>query len=138
MHKHHKAREPVRFGCGQCFGGDAQAAWENRQRLSEIATLVDESHFDLRLVACPDCGQRFLWVFTELIDWQEGDDSQAWCLLPLTEPECARLQAMKDPSAVEGVEGWCGDRPYLMEVHPSGKDTTVVRVEKGFRFLPHD
>ncbi len=81
------------FGCPRCSGPDAASVWEAHRADRRIADLVEESHFSLRLLACPACGQSFLKVFTELIDWQGGDDSQCWCLLPLTPEECDQLLA---------------------------------------------
>jgi hypothetical protein len=43
------------------------------------------------ILACPRCAQRLVSIFTETIDWAEGDDAQYWQLLPMTEPEAANL-----------------------------------------------
>lgn len=38
---------------------------------------------------CGACGQRYLSVFTERIDWVNGEDPQDWALMPVTEEESA-------------------------------------------------
>jgi hypothetical protein len=43
------------------------------------------------ILACPRWAQRFLSVFTETINWEDGDDPQYWTLLPLTGAETADL-----------------------------------------------
>src|SRR4029079_8169869 len=79
------------FGCAHCWPGDANAAWAARNSLNHGEELIDESHFHVMILACAQCNQRFLSVFTETIDWTEGDDPQYWTLLPITEPEFSRL-----------------------------------------------
>lgn len=79
------------FGCEDCWPAAAEAAWLARSELTPLAELVDESHFHVMILACSRCAQRFLSIFTEMIDWAEGDDAQDWQLLPITEPEAANL-----------------------------------------------
>lgn len=43
------------------------------------------------ILVCPGCAQRFVSVFTEIIDWKDGDDSQYWTVLPITESEALDL-----------------------------------------------
>ena len=54
------------FGCARCSGEDAAAAWGATQS-KRGPTLVQESHFSIRLTEC-SCGQAFVVVFTERID----------------------------------------------------------------------
>ncbi len=79
------------FGCEQCWPPAADAAWEARGALTHVAELIDESHFHVMILACPRCPQRFISVFTETIDWVDGDDPQYWTLLPITAAEAADL-----------------------------------------------
>jgi hypothetical protein len=88
------------FGCKSCWPDDADAAWKARGGLSDAGRVVDESHFGVRILACPRCRQRFVSIFTETIDWTGGDDPQYWTLLPLTEEEAAELAAAEE----EGIE----------------------------------
>jgi hypothetical protein len=79
------------FGCRHCWPGDADAAWEARKSLNPVEELIDESHFHVMILVCAQCNQRFVSVFTETIDWTDGDDPQYWTVLPITEPEVDSL-----------------------------------------------
>jgi hypothetical protein len=84
------------FGCEQCWPSTADAAWEARKGLTHVAELIDESHLHVMILACPSCAQRFISIFTEMIDWIDGDDPQYWQLLPITEAEAADLIRRRD------------------------------------------
>ena len=87
------------FGCAHCWPASADAAWAARTRLSCDADLIDESHFHVMILACTDCAQRFVSVFTETVDWVDGEDPQAWSVLPITNAEAADLMQRRDGSA---------------------------------------
>src|SRR5215213_6300087 len=91
-----EARQTEHFGCEHCWPATAEAAWNGRGNLTRVAELIDESHFDVALLACARCNQRFVTVFTEMIDWIDSDDPQYWTLLPLTEPEADSLLRQRD------------------------------------------
>src|SRR3712207_4840692 len=84
------------LGCQRCWPPDADAVWEARRALDRVAALIDESHFHVLILACPDCRQRFVSVFTETIDWEAGDDPQYWTLLPITKAEATELIEQSD------------------------------------------
>jgi hypothetical protein len=79
------------FGCARCWPPEADDAWNARRTLTWAADLIDESHFHVMVLVCPSCGQRFVSVFTETIDWVDGDDPQDWTLLPITTEEADDL-----------------------------------------------
>ena len=56
--------------------GTRAVATVARRALKHEHTLIDESHFSISILRCPECSQRFVSIFTELIDWEDGDDSQ--------------------------------------------------------------
>jgi hypothetical protein len=58
-----------------CWYTSADAAWKARDGLTITAELIDESHYHVIILACPQYGQRFLSVSTEMIDWANGDDA---------------------------------------------------------------
>jgi len=68
-------------------------------------------------VACRTCGQRFLSEFTEEVDWIDGEDPQAWSLVPVSDAEAAALPAPgADPAGFT-----IGDLParrFLRVEHP--------------------
>ena len=112
-----------KFGCEQCWPAEAGAAWKARGALGEASVLVDESHFIVRVLVCGRCGQRFLTVFTETIDWDGGDDSQDWTLLPVTEAEITGLA--KEPDVEGKLEGIAPQRRSLRLAHPTGAERQV-------------
>ena len=79
------------FGCDLCWPADARAAWSARDGLSRLKELIDESHFIVAILACPGCDQRYVSIFTEMIDWEDGNDPQYWTLLPITVAEAEGL-----------------------------------------------
>jgi hypothetical protein len=79
------------FGCERCWPSSADTAWEARRALAREAELIDESHFHVMVLACSSCAQHFVSVFTETIDWADGEDPQYWTLLPITDAEAAEL-----------------------------------------------
>lgn len=87
------AKRPAAAGCAACWPEDADAAWDAHGELTAEARLVDESHYDAALLRCPACGQRFASVFTERIDWVNGEDPQFTVVLPISEAEATALAA---------------------------------------------
>ncbi|MBM4090244.1 MAG: hypothetical protein FJ276_12605, partial [Planctomycetes bacterium] len=68
-----KQTDQERFGCQHCWPAKAEAAWDARRGLNKQADLIDESHFHVMILACPRCSQRFVSIFTEMVDWADGD-----------------------------------------------------------------
>lgn len=81
------------FGCAECFAEDAERA--GRWRLQGVCELVDESHFGVAIRQCPACGQRFVTIFTEFVDWVDGDDPQYWDRVPVTQAEAERIRGLE-------------------------------------------
>src|SRR5512143_3770111 len=79
------------FGCDACWPADAGTADRVSADLPRHPPLIDESHYSVTIAACARCGQRFVLVFTESIDWAGGNDPQSWAVLPVTEAEAAEL-----------------------------------------------
>jgi hypothetical protein len=78
-------------GCDLCWPADARAAWAARDGLTRLKELIDESHFIVAILACPRCDQRYVSIFTEMIDCADGNDPQYWTLMPITEAEAEGL-----------------------------------------------
>lgn len=131
-----KARSSTtRYGCLKCWPESADLAWDARQRLKSEADLVDESHFHLLILRCPDCSQAFLSVFMESIDWKDGDDPQFWSIVPITGPE---LKSLSKTSPTEGdLAGLASGRRSLFRAAPKG-DSRVNRWASGVVLVPHD
>lgn len=87
--------------------------------MGHVAELIDESHFHVMALVCRACGQRFVSVFTEQIDWADGDDPQYWQLLPITKEESDRLCEGGEPGRA-ALEALGGARRCLMVDYPKG------------------
>jgi hypothetical protein len=113
-------RAPGEFGCDRCWPSSAEAADAARRTLRIEAELVDESHFRITIRACPGCSQRFVSLFTEMIDWKGGDDAQYWTLMPVTQAETADLVGGGSLSE-SALNTLAGGRRSLFHDHPTGK-----------------
>ena len=114
------------FGCEDCWPADADAAWRARNSLRHSEELIDESHFHVVLLACPQCNQRFISVFTETIDWIDGDDPQYWTLLPVTEPEADRLVQQRNTLNETKLNALGPGRRSLWRNHPKAVPARVL------------
>ena len=76
-----------------CRGSDPLAAKQAIRKAPRVAALVDESHFMASIERCDSCGQHFLTLFCERVDWVDSDDPQTWLAFPVNADEVVRLQA---------------------------------------------
>ena len=109
-----------KYGCPGCWPESAEAAWEAGSLLERRHELIRESHFNVRIVGCHACGQAFLWVFSELIDWSAGDDSQGWIRIPLTVDEVRNLRGLPEDDVERTIYGIGENRRSLRRIHPRG------------------
>jgi hypothetical protein len=124
------------FGCGRCWPASAEEAWEAMRSLSIESRPVDESHFIVTIRSCPKCQQRYVSVFTETIDWADGEDPQFWTVLPLAEQEVTRfLQAGPDIELV--LNTLAPQRRSLRRDFPKGEKPTEYW-SSGISVRPHD
>jgi hypothetical protein len=123
-------------GCAACWPSSADAAWEARKGLSTQTELVDESHFHVRLLGCSRCGQRFVSVFTEMIDWADGDDPQYWTMMPVTAEEKLALERA-NPFMESILNQLAPGRRSLLRSAPKGAPVTVCWGQ-GVFVGPHD
>src|SRR6266511_4005147 len=63
------------FCCAYCYGEDAQAVWTYHRNggLEPQRRIVDDPHFLVSLRHCRRCGQVFVSIFTEFVDWEGAD-----------------------------------------------------------------
>jgi len=80
------------FGCNTCLPPHADNAWHAFLLLKIESELVCQSHFSINLRVCPNCQQHFIYVFTETIDWVDGEDPQFTNVLPVTKEESKQLR----------------------------------------------
>ncbi len=72
------------------------------------------------ILACPDCGQRFVSIFAETIDWVDGDDPQFWSLLPISGAEALDLVLQGYALTEAGLSALGRGRRCLRLDHPKG------------------
>jgi hypothetical protein len=125
------------FGCASCWPGDAEVAWKARQGHDYEHYIVDDSHFIVRTMACTACGQRFLSVMTETIDWDDGDDPQQWILIPVTDAEATAIVAAGERGVAASVDGLDRKRRSLVHSAPKGEPAKTYWA-RGIWIAPHD
>lgn len=125
---------PERFGCAQCWPGSPDAAWTARKALRSEGDLVDESHYHVMVLACASCSQHFLSVFTETVDWVDGEDPQHWATLPLTLEE--RVGLGKTPTEAQ-IDALGPGRRCLRRDYPKRAEPRCFW-DEGMRVRPHD
>jgi hypothetical protein len=113
------------FGCERCWPAAPDAAWEARGALDRVAELIDESHFHVMILACPGCAQHFVSVFTETIDWEDGDDPQFWTLLPITRTEATDLVQQRDSLTETKLDALGPGRRCLRLDHPKAAERRI-------------
>ena len=122
-----------------CLADDAVAAKHAIQQAGNKVELVDESHFMAALRQCSRCGQHFLTLFCERIDWTDGDDPQAWLAVPITPEEVQRLRTA-DVASNENVvlAILANERRFLFHDMPKGAPQKLAW-QHGALFIPvHD
>lgn len=125
------------FGCPRCWPPSAEAAWAARAALCHQHELIDESHFHVMTLSCPDCAQPFLSVFTERIDWVDGDDPQSWALVPLAAPELAALLENRAALSESDLESIVPGRRVLRHSSPKGEPSATLW-DSRLSVPPHD
>lgn len=125
-------------GCPICLPDDPAAAYERAREMETIAELIEESHFSVTVRACRTCAQRFVWVFTETINWVHGNDPQLCTMLPITEDESNQLIAQGQQVETLLVETLGACRRHLLMHFPSSGPQTICYTNEGTIIGPHD
>lgn len=124
-----------------CLGDDSLAAREAIRKTKRIAELVDESHFGVSIARCVRCGQHFLSLFCERVDWADSDDPQTVVAVPVSEDEVQRLQNQSANIAADEniiLEIVAGERRILYHDMPKGAPETLAWMTR-LLFIPgHD
>jgi hypothetical protein len=113
------------YGCEHCWPSAAEAALAAKSTLVRKKDLIDQSHFHAMIRACPHCAQRFVSVFTETIDWMDGDDPQYCTLMPITEMEAVDLVQQCDSLTEDKLDALARGRRSLHEDKPKGSASRV-------------
>lgn len=121
----------------KCLGDDPEVA--RKAPSKKQRTLFDRSHFSVFVSRCSKCGQQFLRVFMEVVDWEAGDDSQAGVRIPITPGEAAGLKEFETANEAElALRAMDFSRRKLWWVHPKGKEASTYWATGELVILPHD
>ena len=92
-------------GCDKCWAPEAATAWDVIKNVPIEARLIDEAHYIVQIRVCSSCGQNYLQVTTEVVDWQDGEDPISRTVIPIDDEERARLLAAQplDTATIEGI-----------------------------------
>jgi len=130
-----ESQEPA-AGCRSCWPAEAGAAWSARRGLGLIRELVDESHFTVKLLQCAACGQCFVSVFCETVDWADGEDPQYWVTVPVSAAEAAKLPP-DAPEIEDALAVLAPERRSLCHDYPKGGAPTSYW-SRGVALRSHD
>ena len=122
-----------------CLGDDSLAAREAIRKAKHIAGLVDESHFIVSILRCVRCGQHFLSLFCERVDWVDGDDPQTSVAVPVSEDEVRKLQTANiaaDENAI--LEIVANERRFLYHDTPKSAAETLAWKTRTLFISGHD
>jgi len=115
------------FGCQRCYGEDPDEVWAYYERgLLIERELVDDPHFVVQLRRCAECAQEFVWILTERVDWEGGEDAQHRNVVPVSADEAQAL-AIDLRSLTELGR----DRRYLETDWPQGAGERAVQWTSG-------
>ena len=122
-----------------CLGDDCHSAKEAIRKAEHIVMLVDESHFGASILRCVRCGQHFLSLFCERVDWADSDDPQTTVAVPISEDEVQRLETSNvavDENAI--LEIVANERRFLYHDMPKGALETLAWKTRPLFIPAHD
>lgn len=125
---------PHPFGCPVCYGDDAAKVAGRSLECGPV--LIDECHFSVSIRRCSACGQRFVHIFTEFIDWTGGNDPQYVDILPVTEAEAAALAAQGEAVDLKSIEALAANRRHLKKNWPNDGPQAVFWSPGGLWIRP--
>lgn len=123
-------------GCERCSGSDPALVWAERP-FELVSELVYESHFMVSVLECKLCTQKWLSIFTELIDWNDGDDDQSSWLMPLRPEEAAELISAGAQVSTTRITEIGSGRRSLYIARPTGQEQRISW-SHGLFIGPHD
>jgi hypothetical protein len=120
-----------------CLSDDPDVAAKVKHK--DHRFLIDTSHFSVGVYRCASCGQHFVSVFMELVDWEGGDDSMANVYVPLTAEEANGLPEFSTAGDAKiALRAMDLTRRKLWWVKPRGKTESRYWEEGELYFKPHD
>jgi hypothetical protein len=125
------------FGCSHCWPDAADEAVIASRSLDFAISLIDESHYIVSIKRCRDCGQRYLCIFTERIDWIDGEDPQYRTRLPITADETDTLVDLGEALSGDALNALGAGRRSLCDDFPKGSPRRAFW-STGLFIGPHD
>ena len=122
-----------------CLAEEGVAAKAAIRAADDIARLVDESHFGASIRQCAQCGQHFLTLFCERVDWVDSDDPQTWVAVPVSADEAEELQhanVAADEDTILRI--LASERRFLYHDMPKGASDTLKWMTRRPFIPPHD
>jgi hypothetical protein len=123
-------------GCPLCGEQDAELSWASYTRLAIDVEVVDDSHFIVQLRRCPDCARRYVWIFTEFVDWVGGDDAQYRQIVPVTPAEAQVIAQAGEDVDLDWLGSLGRGRTYLTTAWPTGQPETANWSTGEFLVIP--
>jgi len=113
-------RSGSNIGCAACWQAEPSAVYAAFQSFDLDASLIDEPHHIVSIRRCPKCSQKYLSIFTETVDYLDGEDPQYRVILPLTNAEARRLDRLGDTVTEQDLTSIGVRRTSLRIDHPKG------------------
>jgi hypothetical protein len=115
------------FGCTECYGEDAEAMLEYYlQKLTTTHGIFSENHEGAALRECPKCGQQFVTIFTEVINWAAGGDDQFYDVVPVTPDEAAEIVRAGSDISMAHLNGLGKQRRHLEDIKRCGQERQIL------------
>jgi hypothetical protein len=122
-----------------CLGDDCRAAKEAIRQAENLVMLIDESHFRVSILRCVRCGQHFLSLFCERVDWADGDDPQTTVGVPVSEDEVQRLKTANVAANENAIlEILANERRFLYHDMPKAAAETLAWKSRTLFIPGHD
>lgn len=133
MRRGESGAAPDGLGCASCYGADPDETWSYycAQGLIVVREIRDDPHFVVQLRRCTTCTQQFLWLLTEFVDWQRGDDAQYRTVVPVTAGEARKIAERGVDLDRELLEALGETRRYLQADSPTGAREATVKWSTG-------
>lgn len=126
------------FGCSHCWVEDPQETRMKLVEIKDVDNLVNEEHYQVKLIHCPQCDQNFVYVYTETIDWASGNDPSYVTVVPLLEEEAKYILVHRERLTEDTINALGPDRKTLRRDFPSWADSPTVYWGQGITIGPHD
>ncbi len=92
-----------------------------KPQFETVTTFEDDTHLNRALLKCRECGQLYFYEFYEIVDWDDGDDSQYTTYIPVETPD--QIEALRNALDFEVLLY----EPRLQRDFPKGAKAVTIR-----------